>query len=192
ILYVNVLPLWRMRRCRRPVSEVLASCGRDGARARSSWSRAPRVGGFHAFAHFAPGLAADTWGPACLLAARGPPLQDQLFPALERLPGGVRARARSPPAVLTDAACAGRSRVCGVESSWCALVEHRGSVGGPGPSPSVVFLGLPSLDGRTVASRRSMPTDGVLPNCIGLLAVQPTRRKGHGVLRRMRQAPEKD
>ncbi|CAK0803217.1 unnamed protein product, partial [Prorocentrum cordatum] len=128
--------------------------------------------------------------------------KDQLFPALERLPGGVRARARSPPAVLTDAACAGRSRVCGasggavtvqgVESSWCALVEHRGSVGGPGPSPSVVFLGLPSLDGRTVASRRSMPTDGVLPNCIGLLAVQPTRRKGHGVLRRMRQAPEKD
>ncbi|CAK0803213.1 unnamed protein product, partial [Prorocentrum cordatum] len=74
--------------------------------------------------------------------------KDQLFPALERLPGGVRARARSPPAVLTDAA--------------------------------------------TVASRRSMPTDGVLPNCIGLLAVQPTRRKGHGVLRRMRQAPEKD
>ncbi|CAK0803220.1 unnamed protein product, partial [Prorocentrum cordatum] len=167
ILYVNVLPLWRMRRCRRPVSEVLASCGRDGARARSSWSRAPRVGGFHAFAHFAPGLAADTWGPACLLAARGPPLQDQLFPALERLPGGVRARARSPPAVLTDAACAGRSRVCGASGGW---------QGGR----------------RTVASRRSMPTDGVLPNCIGLLAVQPTRRKGHGVLRRMRQAPEKD
>ncbi|CAK0803215.1 unnamed protein product, partial [Prorocentrum cordatum] len=93
--------------------------------------------------------------------------KDQLFPALERLPGGVRARARSPPAVLTDAACAGRSRVCGASGGW---------QGGR----------------RTVASRRSMPTDGVLPNCIGLLAVQPTRRKGHGVLRRMRQAPEKD
>ncbi|CAK0803211.1 unnamed protein product, partial [Prorocentrum cordatum] len=44
--------------------------------------------------------------------------KDQLFPALERLPGGVRARARSPPAVLTDAACAGRSRVCGASGGW--------------------------------------------------------------------------